>query len=153
MNTLHLVRSDIVDLSPQIQKVNNTSANVGQCHSLPFNLYVYRRKNTNIVEFTWTETNQLRRAERKLCNRCAGCIFPLGDWSRCWFTPNPTNAITASMIFATRNSRKQTQPELLVGFATRDSRANVNWRNAVYIESIENTQNISIIIHQLVLLI
>ena len=37
-----------------------------------------------------------------------------------------TPPMAASMIFATRNSRKQTQPELLVGFATRDSRANVN---------------------------
>ena len=147
MNTLHLVCRDIVDLTPHIQAVNSTNA--GHCLSLPFNLYVCRRKKANIVEFTWTETNQLRRAERKLCNRCAGCIFPLGDWSHCWFTPNgPANAMAASMIFAMGDSRFPTQPELLVGFATRDSRANVNWRNVVHIrsvarkESIDNTKNI-----------
>ena len=32
----------------------------------------------------------------------------------------------SSMIFATKNSKEQTQPELLVGFATRDSRTNAN---------------------------
>ena len=37
-----------------------------------------------------------------------------------------TPPMAASMIFSTRNSRFPTQPELLVGFATRDSRANVN---------------------------
>ena len=58
MNTLHLVRSDIVDLSPQIQKVNNTSANVGQCHSLPFNLYEYRRKNANMVLKVYLNRNK-----------------------------------------------------------------------------------------------
>ena len=44
-----------------------------------------------LVSLPEQQTNQLRRAERKLCNRCAGCIFLLGDWSPCWFTPNPTN--------------------------------------------------------------
>ena len=59
-----------------------------------------------------------------------------------------TPPMAASMIFSTRNSRFPTQPELLVGFATRDSRANVNWRNVVHIrsvarkESIDNTKNI-----------
>ena len=79
MNTLHLVRSDIVDLSPQIQKVNNTSANVGQCHSLPFNLYVYRRKNANMVLKVYLNRNKSATHSRaKTLQQMCRLHFPAG---------------------------------------------------------------------------
>ena len=139
MNTLHLVYRDIVDL----QAVNSTNA--GYCHSLPFNLYVCRRKMQILLSLP--EQKQISYAGQsenfatdvlaafsnwvidhlvdlhQTPPMAASMIFATRD-SR--FTTQPEPPIDASMIFATRNSRKQTQPELLVGFATRDSRANVN---------------------------
>ena len=60
MNTLHLVCRDIVDLTPHIQAVNSTNA--GQCHSLPFNLYVYRRKTQILLSLP--EQKQISYAEQ-----------------------------------------------------------------------------------------
>ena len=104
-------------------------------------------------KYCWVYLNRNKSATQsraKTLQQMCRLHFPTG-WLitlLIYTKPHRCNAMAASMIFAMGDSRFPTQPELLVGFATRDSRANVNWRNVVHIrsvarkESIDNTKNI-----------